>query len=733
MAHARSRDGDATSRVHPRNPPLSGRLDEASTAGDCERLGSLPPKRQIEPSPFFPAQALNYLYAGIRLQPWVDLFEKVPNSSRAGPPIMEDCEVRDDWSRMCSPVLSTELIQFFSVCFCAMVALIVVLWALYAACLSQMGRPMFRVWSFTLATLGFVLSTPQAFVRIKDPSLLPTEDAVLLTSFVLGDVMNHIALLMIIYWDICRESVMLIFALDPAKQTKSLRLSFGVGSGFMLSQVAILGTFLPLMAFLEDTSRGLTISIFYVGQVSFIFGFAPPVAFGLLARSLQKLWAELPPDLPRRLAHRLRYAQSGLYLLLLVCLVYAPCGLFPAIIPELNDLGGFIYTYIVMLAAAGVVVLLLVGELTLTLKQLRSKARQTQPLAAEQMVKIARAGAESLRCREDRPHGVYTPVWQRGLEHSIIQGFLELAAEGLSESAIKTNEVCQRHVRPLTAPARCSAWEALGAGWDSLTMDAHRHHLSQHLNTPTVMVSHCWASPFQDVVKIMGRYDENTNKSNFFFFDVFSMNQHDLSDLSGPDRKDQPGQDLYDVMLEALTNSIRTPRRVLLALTPHHEPQLLSRSWCLYEIYMAWKLKAEVSCGFVPAGEQMVIQSLQEGDALIEHMLSRVDAEKSQATVESDRLMILELIKKDGVSKFNQFVRQKFAASLRVVALTTVPSTASADMLDWAPDLPERTLSCDTRSHFARQISLESTVDESVRHIREIFRVWFQYRSHCCI
>ena len=95
------------------------------------------------------------------------------------------------------------------------------------------------------------------------------------------------------------------------------------------------------------------------------------------------------------------------------------------------------------------------------------------------------------------------------------------------------------------------------------------------------MVSHCWASPFQDVVKIMRRYDENTNKSNFFFFDVFSMNQHDLSDLSGPDSRDRSGQDMYDVMLEALTNSIRTPRRVLLALTPHHEPQLLSRSWCL--------------------------------------------------------------------------------------------------------------------------------------------------------
>ena len=76
---------------------------------------------------------------------------------------------------------------------------------------------------------------------------------------------------------------------------------------------------------------------------------------------------------------------------------------------------------------------------------------------------------------------------------------------------------------------------------------------------------------------------------------------------------------------------------------------------------MAQKLKAEVSRGFVPAAEQQVIQSLQQGDELIEHMLSKVDAEKSQATVESDRLMILELIQsqKNGVSKFNQFVRGK--------------------------------------------------------------------------
>ena len=410
---------------------------------------------------------------GLSLRPWGGWGgppKEVPNSLRAGPAgPMEDCQVRDDWSRLCSSVLSTEIISFFSAAFTTMVVLNVGVGAIYAVCLLWVSRPLVRVLSFLLGVLGFVLSAPQALVRINNPTILPSQDILLLTSFVLGDVMNHIALLMIIYWDICRESVMLIFALDPAKKARSLRLSFGAGFGFMLSQVVILGTFLPLMAVLEDLSRALAIKIFYIGQVSFIFGCMPPVAFGLLARNLHKLWAQLPPDLPRRLVHRLRYTQLGLYLLLLVCSVYAPSGLLPAFIPELNRLAGFIYTYVIMLAAGFVVLILLVGEVTLTLKQLRSKALQTQPLAAAQMVKIVKAGAESLRCREDRPQGVQTPVWHRGLEHSIVQGFLKLAAEAdedgnVADEFLKTSELCQTHVKPLTASARCSAWEALNAG-----------------------------------------------------------------------------------------------------------------------------------------------------------------------------------------------------------------------------------------------------------------------------
>ena len=241
------------------------------------------------------------------------------------------------------------------------------------------------------------------------------------------------------------------------------------------------------------------------------------------------------------------------------------------------------------------------------------------------------------------------------------------------------------------------------------------------------MVSHCWASPFEDVLSTMQRYDENTNSVNFFFFDVFSMNQHDFADLTGSGQSSEQVRGIYDVMLEALTKSIRTPNRVLLALTPHYEPKLLTRSWCLYEIYIAWKVGAEVSCGFVPRSEQTVIRSLREGDALIEHMLSRVDAEKSQATVESDRSMILGMIRKAGVENFNQFVRAKLAASLRLVALTTVLGGTTDTSEQWVDtaSVPELPLSTATRSHFIHLKGSDEIMGQTsdVQDFHDVYRV----------
>eukprot|EP00435_Cladocopium_sp_Y103_P048670 s917_g14.t1 len=193
----------------------------------------------------------------------------------------------------------------------------------------------------------------------------------------------------------------------------------------------------------------------------------------------------------------------------------------------------------------------------------------------------------------------------------------------------------------------------------------------QYLAKPTVMVSHCWSSSYRELMQILKRYDENTNRSNYFFLDVFSMNQHDFADLGSP-RDSHALRDMYDTMLEALTQSIKVPGCMLLALTPHDRPKMLTRSWCLYEIYIAWKVKAEVSCGFIPEAEESMKRSLTKDDRFIRRLLSTIDAEASSATVKTDRDMILQLIHSAGVQRFNSFVREKLRSSLRVVALTTL-------------------------------------------------------------
>ncbi|CAK9034113.1 unnamed protein product [Durusdinium trenchii] len=199
----------------------------------------------------------------------------------------------------------------------------------------------------------------------------------------------------------------------------------------------------------------------------------------------------------------------------------------------------------------------------------------------------------------------------------------------------------------MTLPAHCSVWEGLAVGLTSQSSSSKQKMSCDHVGEPTVMVSHSWSSPYIHLTAILKRYDENTNTNNFFWLDIFSMNQHDFADLSGvqaSDPMDGSIANMYDTMLQALTQAIKVPNCMLLALIPHERPALLTRAWCLYEIYIAWKVGAEVACGFVPEAEQSVKKSLLKDDMLINQIIDSVDAKESRATKNSDREMILDLI-----------------------------------------------------------------------------------------
>ena len=660
----------------------------------------------------------------------------------------EEC-LRDDWTRVCI-FLPLELVQISAWVFCTIVAINAGLLLTYAICLCYTRRPFYRALSFALVTGGLCLGLPQAVARLHDPRFLPSTSIPHLVVFAIGDIVDHVGILMLIYWDICTEAVNLVYALDPKQHSYSLKLCRITGMVTMASQLVILGPMMILMHWMDSSStmaRCDAFSVFAFVQVGCIFGCCPTFAFGMLVRGVHRFWIQLPGEVPRRLVHRLRYTQVGLGILLLLCASFVPSAAILATMVVFKEKAGFMYAFVILTCLAFASAILLAGELILTMKLIRSKANRAIPLEPEVLEKLVKVGVSQLSMQHmQKTQSVGYPVWHRGCAHAVARSFLDLVQDESED--LKTTDLCMNYLKPMTAKAKCSVWEGLAMGFSTFSKKTSRDlvekigelmptanlSMQHYIGKPDTFVSHCWASSYNELLVIMQRYDENTNRNNFFFLDVFSMNQHDFADISGTQMEELAEasgsprsisssislvglKDIYQTMLQALTRSIETPGRVLLALTPHQQPMLLTRSWCLYEIYIAWKVGAEVSCGFVPAAEQSVTQSLMKSDALINEMLAAVDAEKSRATMETDRKMILSLIKQAGVQRFNTFVREKLSASLRVVALTTVSRQIShQDVWESEADIPvqphsisERT--CATRSDFVHKNHLQHLQD----------------------
>ena len=73
----------------------------------------------------------------------------------------------------------------------------------------------------------------------------------------------------------------------------------------------------------------------------------------------------------------------------------------------------------------------------------------------------------------------------------------------------------------------------------------------------------------------------------------FAFNQHEF--LKGGTQKETE-----DRMLSTLKESISIPGRMICLLHPWHDPMTFRRVWCLYELFTAFELGAEVLFVFPP-------------------------------------------------------------------------------------------------------------------------------------
>ena len=98
--------------------------------------------------------------------------------------------------------------------------------------------------------------------------------------------------------------------------------------------------------------------------------------------------------------------------------------------------------------------------------------------------------------------------------------------------------------------------------------DKERH---AHIGQATAFVSHAWGHQFLDVIAALEDYDSRQPVPTFFWFDIFSNNQHKTAARD------------FSWWQTVFRDNIGKLKKTLLVLE-WDNPKPLTRAWCLWEM-----------------------------------------------------------------------------------------------------------------------------------------------------
>jgi hypothetical protein len=175
----------------------------------------------------------------------------------------------------------------------------------------------------------------------------------------------------------------------------------------------------------------------------------------------------------------------------------------------------------------------------------------------------------------------------------------------------------------------------------------------KQVGTVTVFVSHTWSNPWGLVVGVARKFasefkEYHPGKELYFWIDLFAIHQHTRCD------------NIRKIDILQLEAVVKSAVNVLLVCDERVKP--LTRVWCLFEIAITLPNgnygKLQPRCGRLE-GRKFV--PIQDGDTL-RAIADEIDLEKAEATVESDREMIFEMVKKmfpkQGLYDVNRIVKR---------------------------------------------------------------------------
>eukprot|EP01031_Cornospumella_fuschlensis_P036949 gene36949-44825_t len=228
---------------------------------------------------------------------------------------------------------------------------------------------------------------------------------------------------------------------------------------------------------------------------------------------------------------------------------------------------------------------------------------------------------------------------KHGVQLSFIEQFLAECGQDALEG-LTTTDVCNKFVKPMTAPFHSSFCELMAA----INHPAYGERA-------TVFVSHAWKYCFLDVVSALRKQFEN-EPDVVIWFDLFSNNQHKAVN--------------YDFTWWSTTfrSAISEFNRTVMVLSPWNDPIPLTRAWCLFELWSTAdtgaKFEVAMSQEDIEAFLSEIVGDLSTSVAVLQKMLTTIDVERSESFNPADKEKIMSAVQNTcGFAKLNTMVFEK--------------------------------------------------------------------------
>eukprot|EP00929_Paragymnodinium_shiwhaense_P022678 TRINITY_DN14424_c0_g1_i2.p1 TRINITY_DN14424_c0_g1~~TRINITY_DN14424_c0_g1_i2.p1 ORF type:complete len:298 (+),score=30.43 TRINITY_DN14424_c0_g1_i2:159-1052(+) len=266
-----------------------------------------------------------------------------------------------------------------------------------------------------------------------------------------------------------------------------------------------------------------------------------------------------------------------------------------------------------------------------------------------------------------------------------------------------TYDCVNLHVKPATEALRCC--------YAQMALCSEDESLRRCIGTATVFVSHSWKYRYGTLVDIIGQraMTSLTQAPDFYYIDIFAINQHDAS------RKGE---------LDSLGQTIVDCGTLVLAASPWSSPLPLARVWCLYELHMATMSDVPIEMFISSSDTQAFFKALDHRSSEVQTTLANVDVRQACATMAEDRHNIFEQISGGvGFESFNRSIASTMRCSFSQLAMRrTLTSLTCKSSMQRTLSTPRSTQSSmqKTASTASCAMNWQPSVTTSVEDLHEL-------------